>query len=103
LHRFDPAEVSASIRVPVLLIAGEQDISLDPGIEEAAQLIPKCTMHVYWGSNHFGAITSPRLAANTQEFIDQQQAPAGPCGGPPDPPRRGDAARATSAADSAGP
>ena len=46
-------------------------------IREAAQLIPQCTLLLHPDTNHFGAITSPRFAADAHEFIRQhQQAPA---------------------------
>jgi pimeloyl-ACP methyl ester carboxylesterase len=74
MHRFDPQEVLPSITVPVLLVAGDQDIYLDHGeIEHAAQLIPHCTLRVYPNTNHFGAITSPRFAGDIREFIRRHE------------------------------
>lgn len=71
LHEYDPEQVLPGISVPVLLTFGDKDIYLDTGeIERVAQLIPDCTLHIYPGSNHFGAITSPHFAADTRAFID---------------------------------
>jgi pimeloyl-ACP methyl ester carboxylesterase len=77
-HAFDPQQVLASIGVPVLLVAGEKDVWFTPqAVTQAAHLIPNCTLHLYPDTNHFGAITSPRFAADTLDFIRQhQQAPA---------------------------
>ena len=77
-HAFDPQQVLPSIGVPVLLVAGEKDVWFSPeAVTDAAQLVPQCTLRLYPDTNHFGAITSPRFAADTLDFIRQhQQAPA---------------------------
>ncbi len=70
MHAFDPEQVLPSIGIPALLVVGDQDIYLEDGeTEQAAQLIPDCTLRVYPDTNHVGAITSPRFAADTREFI----------------------------------
>jgi pimeloyl-ACP methyl ester carboxylesterase len=78
LHAFDPREVLPRIGVPVLLVAGDKDMWFArEAVEQAAQLIPNCTLRLYPDTNHFGAITSPRFAADAREFIrHDQQAPA---------------------------
>ena len=78
LHTFDPQQVLPSIRVPVLLVVGDKDVYSTPEeVEEAAGLIPDCTLRLYPDTNHFGAITSPRFAADAREFIRHDpQAPA---------------------------
>jgi pimeloyl-ACP methyl ester carboxylesterase len=69
-HAFDPQQVLPRIDVPVLLVAGEKDVWFSPdAVTEAAQLIPDCTLRLYPNTNHFGAITSPRFAADTRDFI----------------------------------
>ena len=78
LHAFDPQEVLPRIGVPVLLVAGAKDVWFaQEAVEQAAKLIPNCTLRLYPDTNHFGAITSPRFAADAREFIrHDQQAPA---------------------------
>ena len=74
LHSFDPREVLPSIRVPVLLVAGEKDLMFaTEAVQQAAQLIPRCTLRLYPDSNHFGAITSPHFHADVQRFIRRNQ------------------------------
>ena len=77
-HAFDPQHVLPSIGVPLLLVAGENDVWFTPqAVTQAAQLIPNCTLRLYAKTNHFGAITSPRFAADTLDFIRQhRQTPA---------------------------
>jgi hypothetical protein len=38
-------------------------------VEQAAGLIPNCTLRLYPDTNHFGAITSARFATDVKEFI----------------------------------
>jgi pimeloyl-ACP methyl ester carboxylesterase len=78
LHAFDPQEILPRIGVPVLLVAGDKDVYATPEeVGRAAELIPNCTLRLYPDTNHFGAITSPRFAADSLEFIrHEQQAPA---------------------------
>ena len=78
LHAFNPREVLPRIGVPVLLVAGDKDMWFArEAVEQAAQLIPNCRLRLYPDTNHFGAITSPRFAADAREFIrHDQQAPA---------------------------
>ncbi len=77
LHAFDPREVLPSIGVPVLLVAGDKDVWFaQEEVEQAANLIPNCTLRLYKDTNHSGAITSPRFATDAREFIARtQQAP----------------------------
>ena len=78
LHAFDPKVILPRISVPVLLIAGDTDVWFaQEAVEQAANLIPNCTLRLYPDTNHFGAITDPRFAADAREFIrHDQQAPA---------------------------
>ena len=78
LHAFDPQEILPRIGVPVLLVAGDKDVWFaQEEVGQAAKLIPNCTLRLYPDTNHFGAITSPRFAADAREFIRHDpQAPA---------------------------
>jgi len=69
LHAFDPREVLPNIRVPVLLVAGDRDVWFArESIEQAAQLIPDCTLKVYPDTSHFGAIRSPHFFVDVRAF-----------------------------------
>lgn len=77
MHAFDPQEVLPQIRVPVLLVAGERDEWFtNEDVEHAAKLIPHCTLKLYPGKTHFGAISSPRFATDVRDFVRHH---------PPDP------------------
>lgn len=79
MHAFDPQHVLPQIRVPVLLVAGERDEWFtNDDVEQAAKLIPHCTMKLYPGKTHFGAIASPRFATDVRDFVRHH---------PPDPSR----------------
>jgi len=76
LHAFDPREVLPNIRVPVLLVAGDRDVWFTrESIEQAAQLIPDCTLKVYPDTSHFGAISSPRFFVDVRAFTGNDQRP----------------------------
>jgi pimeloyl-ACP methyl ester carboxylesterase len=76
-HAFDPQQVLPSIGVPILLVAGEKDVWFpSDAVTAAAQLVPDCTLRLYPDTNHFGAITSPRFAADARNFIRQNTAAA---------------------------
>ena len=62
--------------MPVLLVAGDKDVYSTPEeVGQAAGLIPNCTLRLYKDTNHFGAITSRRFAADAREFIARTQQP----------------------------
>ena len=69
-HAFDPHEVLPTISVPVLLVGGDRDVWFEvEDIEEAARLIPNCTLKLYPDTTHFGALRSPRFAEEVREFV----------------------------------
>ncbi len=66
----DARPVVSRIPGPVLLVGGDKDFYVPvPLIEETAQLIPDCTLVVYAGKGHAGAITNRRLAPDILEHI----------------------------------
>ena len=70
MHAFDPHEVLPTITVPVLLVCGDNDIWFaKEDIEEAARLIPRCTLKLYPDTSHFGALRSPRFAGDVRDFV----------------------------------
>jgi pimeloyl-ACP methyl ester carboxylesterase len=69
----DTRTVLPQIRVPVLLIGGDRDFYLPvPLIEETARLIPDCTLKIYKGKGHVGAIQSRQLAGDILNFIERK-------------------------------
>jgi pimeloyl-ACP methyl ester carboxylesterase len=73
----DARPVLPRIQVPVLLIAGDEDPFVSaPLINETARLIPECTLKLYEGKGHEGAIMSNRLAPDILDYISQTSAPA---------------------------
>jgi pimeloyl-ACP methyl ester carboxylesterase len=67
---FDARPVLPQIRVPVLLIGGGADYMFPEGyLEETAGLIPDCTVRVYEGRDHMGAISDERFCPDILEFI----------------------------------
>lgn len=74
---FDAHMVLAQIQVPVLLINGDKDFYFPlPLIQETARLIPNCTLEIYPGKGHVGAIGSRRLAPDILNFINTKPAAA---------------------------
>jgi pimeloyl-ACP methyl ester carboxylesterase len=69
----DSRPVLSRIPVPVLLVGGDKDFYLPvPLIEETARLIPDCTLKMYQGKGHAGAIMSRRLATDILDFINRE-------------------------------
>ncbi len=67
---FDARPILPEIRVPLLLIGGGADFMFPEGyLEETAGLIPECTVRVYEGKDHMGAISDERLCRDILEFI----------------------------------
>lgn len=72
---FDALPALPRIEVPVLLIDGEKDFYCPvPLLQETAGLIPDCTLNIYEGKGHVGAIMSRRLAPDILDFIKKKQA-----------------------------
>lgn len=70
MHTFDPHQVLPTIPVPVLLVGGDRDVWFaQEDIEQAARLIPRCTLKLYPDTTHFGALRSPRFADDVREFV----------------------------------
>ena len=68
---FDARSVLPRIEVPVLLIAGDNDDYFPEDVlVETARLIPKCTLQLYEGKSHEGAIMDRRLARDALQFIN---------------------------------
>lgn len=62
--RPDSVPTVASIRVPILAVAGAEDATATPGEMEAFRAAPGgCEMHVLGGAGHFAACEQPRKVA----------------------------------------
>ena len=71
---FDSRHALPNIRVPVLLIAGTDDMYFPlEVIEETAELIPDCTLRLYEGKSHVAAASDSRIASDILEFINRPQ------------------------------
>jgi pimeloyl-ACP methyl ester carboxylesterase len=72
---FDARQVLPEISVPVLLVCGDADMYIPKELyEETARLIPDCTLRMYEGIGHVGAVRDERLARHVLEFVRQQPA-----------------------------
>ena len=70
LNAFDGREVLPLISVPVLLVCGEKDRWATREIyEQAAGLIPECTLKMYEGKDHLGAMFDKRLPRDVLDFV----------------------------------
>ena len=67
---FDSRELLPTITTPVLLIAGNRDVYFPRSLlEETARLIPDCTLKIYEGKGHVGAMSDKRLPKDVLEFV----------------------------------
>jgi pimeloyl-ACP methyl ester carboxylesterase len=67
----DARSVLPAIRVPVLLVCGDEDLYFPKAVyEETARLIPDCTLRMYEGAGHVGAIRAPRFPGDVLEFVN---------------------------------
>jgi pimeloyl-ACP methyl ester carboxylesterase len=74
---YDARDVLPAISVPVLLVCGDEDLYFPKAVyEETARLIPDCTLRMYEGDGHAGAIRDPRFAQDVLDFVRQQPAAA---------------------------
>jgi pimeloyl-ACP methyl ester carboxylesterase len=72
---FDAREVLPAISVPVLLVCGDKDRYIPKEVfEETARLIPDCTLRVYEGVGHVGAIRDKRFPLDVLDFVRQRPA-----------------------------
>ncbi|MDH3539921.1 MAG: alpha/beta hydrolase [Acidimicrobiia bacterium] len=74
---FDARDVLPAISVPVLLVCGDEDLYFPKAVyEETARLIPDCTLRMYDGAGHVGAIRDRRFPQDVLYFVRQRPARA---------------------------
>jgi pimeloyl-ACP methyl ester carboxylesterase len=74
LNAFDGREILPSIPVPVLLVCGEKDRWATREIyEQTADLIPECTLKMYEGKDHLGAMFDKRLPRDVLDFVQHSR------------------------------
>jgi pimeloyl-ACP methyl ester carboxylesterase/uncharacterized protein YndB with AHSA1/START domain len=67
---FDAREVLPDISVPVLLVCGDEDMYIPKELyEETARLIPDCTLRMYAGIGHVGAVRDTRFPQDVLDFV----------------------------------
>jgi len=72
---FDAREVLPDISVPVLLVCGDEDMYIPKEVyEETARLIPDCTLRMYEGIGHVGAVRDKRFPQDVLDFVRQRPA-----------------------------
>jgi pimeloyl-ACP methyl ester carboxylesterase len=72
---FDAREVLPDISVPVLLVCGDADMYIPKELyEETARLIPDCTLRMYEGIGHVGAVRDTRFPQDVLDFVGQRPA-----------------------------
>lgn len=69
---FDAREVLPAIRVPVLLVCGDRDrwFATD-AYRQTADIIPDCTLKMYSGKDHIGAMSDKRLPRDVLDFVER--------------------------------
>jgi hypothetical protein len=61
--------------VPVLLVCGDEDLHFPKEVyEETARLIPDCTLRMYEGIGHVGAVRDKRFPQDVLDFVRQRPA-----------------------------
>ena len=72
---FNAREVLPDIPVPVLLVCGDEDRYISKEVyEETARLIPDCTLRMYEGVGHVGAVRDKRFPRDVLDFVRQRPA-----------------------------
>lgn len=72
VNAFDGREILPSIRVRVLLVCGNRDRWFAKELyEQTADLIPDCTLKMYTGKDHLGAMFDKRLPRDVLDFVRQ--------------------------------
>lgn len=72
VNAFDGREILPEISVPVLLVGGDRDRWFAREVyEETARLIPDCTLKLYPGKDHLGAMFSRRFPQDVLDFVRQ--------------------------------
>ncbi len=70
LNDFDGRQILPTIPVPLLLVCGEKDRWATKEIyEQTADLIPDCTLKMYEGKDHLGAMFDKRLPRDVLDFV----------------------------------
>ena len=71
----DARDVLPAIPVPVLLVCGDEDLYFPKEVyEDTARLIPDCTLRMYEGAGHVGAIRDKRFPRDVLDFVRQRPA-----------------------------
>jgi len=71
----DAREVLPDIPVPVLLVCGDEDPYFPKEVyAETARLVPDCTLRMYAGRGHVGAMRDGRFPRDILEFVRQRPA-----------------------------
>lgn len=71
----DAREILRDISVPVLLVCGDEDLYFPKEVyEETARLIPDCTLRMYEGIGHVGAVQDKRFPQDVLDFVRQRSA-----------------------------
>jgi pimeloyl-ACP methyl ester carboxylesterase len=69
LGAFDGEEILQRIPVPVLLVCGDRDRFVTKAVyEKTADLIPDCTLRLYEGKDHLGALFDKRTPTEILDF-----------------------------------
>lgn len=69
---FDAREILPSISVPVLMVCGDRDRWFaTEAYQETAALIPHCTLRMYKGRDHMGAMFDKRLPRDVLAVVDR--------------------------------
>ena len=72
VNAFDGRAMLPEISVPVLMVCGDRDRWTAKEVyEETARLIPDCTLKLYPGKDHLGAMFSRRFPRDVLDFVRQ--------------------------------
>jgi pimeloyl-ACP methyl ester carboxylesterase len=78
VNAFDAREILPLIGVPVLMVCGDKDRWFDPeAYQQTAALIPGCTLKMYTGKDHMGAMFDKRLPRDVLDFVRQPRPATG--------------------------
>jgi pimeloyl-ACP methyl ester carboxylesterase len=74
VNAFDGREILPEISVPVLLACGDRDRWFAKEVyQETVRLIPDCTLKLYPGKDHLGAMSDRRFPQDVLDFVRQHQ------------------------------
>ena len=72
VNAFDGREILPEISVPMLMVCGDRDRWFAKEVyEETARLIPGCTLKIYPGKDHLGAMSDRRFSQDVLDFVRQ--------------------------------